>query len=87
MLKLSDGFKRLYPTIGVIVGLGLAFFGLALSLETIPLGTAYSIWAGAGTALTSLIGIVMYKESVSLPKIAGLTFIIVGVVLMKLATD
>ncbi|SEA60524.1 multidrug efflux SMR transporter [Paenibacillus sp. 276b] len=85
MLKLSDGFKKLYPTIGVIVGFGLAFTGLALSLEQIPLGTAYAMWAGAGTALTSMIGILVYKESVNIQKLAGLTGIILGVVLMKLA--
>lgn len=86
MLKLSNGFKKLYPSIGVFVGFGLAFYGLSTSLKAIPLGTSYAIWAGAGTALTSLIGIFIYKESVNLQKISGLICIVFGVVIMKLAT-
>jgi multidrug resistance protein EbrA len=87
MLKLSNGFKKFYPSIGVIIGMGLAFFGLSVSIESIPLGTAYAIWSGAGTALTSLIGIAVYKEAVNIKKIAGILFIISGVVIMKVATN
>ncbi|OKP90463.1 quaternary ammonium transporter [Paenibacillus helianthi] len=87
MLKLSNGFKNIYPSIGVIVGMSMAFYGLSVSIETIPLGTAYAIWSGAGTALTSVIGIVIYKEVVNIKKIAGILCIISGVVFMKIATN
>lgn len=66
MLKVSNGFKKLFPSIGVIIGMGIAFYCLSLSLKTIPLGTAYAIWSGIGTALTALVGVIVYKESFNL---------------------
>ncbi|WDH95259.1 multidrug efflux SMR transporter (plasmid) [Paenibacillus urinalis] len=87
MMKLSNGFKRKLPTLGLVVGMGLSFFCLSLALKTIPLGIAYAIWSGIGTALTALVGIILYKESITSSKITGLFLIIVGVVIMKLATS
>lgn len=85
MLKASNGFKKVLPAIGVILGMSTAFYCLSLALKTIPLGTAYAIWSGVGTALTALIGVVIYKELLNFKKILGLLFIIGGVMIMKLA--
>ncbi|MFF2019931.1 DMT family transporter [Paenibacillus sp. NPDC058177] len=85
MLKLSNGFKRVFPSIGVIIGMGVAFYSLSLALRTIPLGTAYAIWSGVGTALTALLGVVIYKENFNFKKFLGLLLIIGGVVIMKLS--
>ncbi|WP_054941010.1 DMT family transporter [Paenibacillus ihuae] len=86
LLKLSDGFKRLYPSIGVILGLGSAFYLLSLALQSISLGTAYAIWSGAGTALTAMVGVFFYKERLNVKKVLGLLLIIGGVITLKLAT-
>ncbi|WP_449600044.1 DMT family transporter [Paenibacillus sp. Marseille-Q9583] len=85
MLKVSNGFKRVFPSIGVILGMGLAFYSLSLALKTIPLGTAYAIWSGVGTALTAIIGVVIYKENFNLKKLLGLLLIIGGVIIMRLS--
>ncbi|CAH0240754.1 quaternary ammonium transporter [Bacillus sp. Soil745] len=87
MLKVSNGFKRLFPSIGVVIGMGLAFYCLSLSLITIPLGTAYAIWSGIGTALTALVGVIVYKEGFNLKKFLGLVLIIGGVVVLKLSSE
>ncbi|GIO23705.1 hypothetical protein J11TS1_22860 [Oceanobacillus sp. J11TS1] len=62
MLKASNGFKKILPTFGIVIGYAVAFYMLSLSLKAIPLGTAYAIWAGLGTALTALVGIIIYKR-------------------------
>ncbi|WP_285767029.1 multidrug efflux SMR transporter [Peribacillus sp. SI8-4] len=85
MLKVSNGFRRFFPSIGVIIGMGVAFYCLSISLITIPLGTAYAIWSGIGTALTALVGVIVYKENFNTKKILGLVLIIGGVVILKLA--
>ncbi|MDK8191088.1 multidrug efflux SMR transporter [Paenibacillus sp. UMB7766-LJ446] len=85
MMKLSNGFQKKLPIIGLILGMSTAFFCLSLALKIIPLGTAYATWSGVGTALTALVGIVFYKESVNIRKISALILIIAGVVIMKLA--
>lgn len=86
LLKLSDGFKRLYPSLGVVAGLGTAFYFLSLALQSISIGTAYAIWSGVGTALTATVGVFFYKEQLNVKKILGLLLIIGGVVTLKLAS-
>ncbi|WP_453991585.1 DMT family transporter [Bacillus nitroreducens] len=83
MLKMSEGFTILLPSIGVIIGYGLAFYCLALCLKSLPLSLAYAIWSGAGTALTAVIGALMWGEVFSTLKLAGIALIIGGVVLLN----
>lgn len=84
MLKATNGFKKLVPTIGVIIGYGAAFYALSLALKTLPLGMAYAIWAGLGTALTALVGILIFKENFNQKTLFGLVLIIGGVALLNL---
>jgi len=86
MLKLTNGFKKLLPSLGVVLGYSLAFYSLSLSLKTLPLGLAYAIWAGVGTALTALVGIVIYKEEFNRKKLFGLILIISGVIVLNVAS-
>lgn len=86
LLKLSNGFSSLIPSIGVIVSFGLSFLLLVVALKTIPLSFAYSIWAGLGTAGAGLIGILFFNEMLSKINIIGLFIIILGVVIMNINT-
>ncbi|WP_109078836.1 DMT family transporter [Aggregatibacter kilianii] len=83
MLKMSNGFSKLLPSLGVIVGFGCAFYFLSLALKDIPLGTAYAIWAGVGLVLTSLISVLIFGQKVDLWGIVGLGFILAGVVILN----
>lgn len=86
MLKASEGFKKVLPSLAFLIGMGTAFYCLSLALKAIPLGTAYAIWSGVGTALTALVGVVVYKEHFNHKKFWGLVLIIGGVAVMKLST-
>ena len=70
-MKYSEGFTRLWPSLLTVAGYLLAFTLLAQTLKTLSVGTAYAIWAGAGTAAIAAIGMVFMGESTSLAKIAG----------------
>ncbi|CAD5987748.1 small toxic metabolite efflux transporter subunit [Streptomyces sp. KY70] len=83
-MKYSEGFTRLWPSIGTAVGYLIAFTLLAQTLKTLSVGTAYAIWAGVGTAAVALIGILFLGESSSLVKIVGVGLIVVGVVVLNL---
>jgi multidrug resistance protein EbrB len=83
MLKLSNGFTVLAPSIGVVVGYGIAFYGLSLSLRTMPLSIAYAIWSGAGTALTALIGYLVWDEVFGVVKLLGIALIIGGIIVLN----
>ena len=84
-LKLSDGLTRLVPTLVVIVGYGLAFTALAFVLKRIEMGVAYAVWAGLGTALIALIGVIFFGESLNPLKIGSLSLIIIGLIGLNLA--
>lgn len=85
MMKLSDGFTRLWPSIAMVLGY-LATFGLlTLCLKTMQVGTAYALWAGLGTALVAVIGLVIFAEPLTVTKVAGVVLIIGGVVLLNLS--
>jgi small multidrug resistance pump len=81
-LKASDGFARLGPS-AVVVGYGLSFYLLALALKQIPLGVAYAIWSGLGTAGAVVAGILLWRESLNLAGVVGILLIIAGVVLLN----
>lgn len=83
MLKLSNGFTVLLPSFGVVLGFVLAFYFLALSLKYISLSLGYGIWAGAGTGLTTLVGIVFFKEAFNVITFISLAVIILGVILLN----
>lgn len=85
MLKVSNGFKRILPVICVIVGYGISFYLLSLTLMELPLSFTYAIWSGVGTILTTMAGIFLFKEKISKKGFIGIGFIIVGVILLNLA--
>ncbi|MGW7414209.1 DMT family transporter [Streptomyces sp. NPDC054863] len=83
-MKYSDGFSRLWPSLATVVGYLVAFGLLARALKSMPVGTAYAIWAGVGTAAVAVIGTVFLGESASAVKLAGIVLVIGGVVLLNL---
>ncbi|MUV06753.1 EamA family transporter [Planococcaceae bacterium Storch 2/2-2] len=83
LLKETKGFRRLLPTLGVVVGYGIAFYSLARALQTLPLGVSYAIWSGVGTAATAIIGWLIYHEQLTRNRRIGLCLIIVGVILLN----
>lgn len=84
LLKASQGFSKLFPTVGLLVSFTLAFFFLSLSLKTIPLNLAYAIWSGVGTIATVIISILIWKERINAASITGIALIVIGVVILNL---
>lgn len=82
-LKVSEGFTRLIPSLVVVVGYAIAFYGLALTLKTIPVGVAYAIWSGMGIVLVTLIGWFLFDQKLDPAAIIGMVLIITGVVVMN----
>ncbi|MBO6636826.1 MAG: QacE family quaternary ammonium compound efflux SMR transporter [Roseitalea sp.] len=82
-LKASDGFSRLFPSTITVIGYAVAFYFLALTLRTIPVGVAYAIWAGAGIVIISLIGLFLFGQKLDAAAIAGIGLIVAGVVVIN----
>ncbi len=83
MLKLSQAFTIIGPSIAVVVGYGISFYALSLCLKSLPLSLAYAIWSGVGTALTVVVGIVLWGDIFNLYSAIGISLIIGGVILLN----
>lgn len=83
-MKYSDGFTRLWPSLGTALGYLIAFVLLAQTLKTMSVGTAYAIWSGAGTAVVAAIGMLFLGESANALRILGVLLVIAGVVVLNL---
>ena len=83
-LKSADGFSRLGPSLLVVIGYASAFYFLSLTLRSIPLGIAYAIWSGVGVALVSIIGWIIYHQTLNAAALTGIALIIAGVVILSL---
>jgi small multidrug resistance pump len=86
-LRASEGFTKLVPSLLVVVGYGAAFFCLSLTLKDIPVGIAYAVWSGAGVALITLIGWLVFKQKLDAPALAGILLIVAGVVVIQVFSN
>lgn len=86
MLKLSNNFTKIWPSIGFLVFATGSFSLLAWSLKVLPIGTAYAVWTGIGAAGTAILGMLVFKDPVSVSRITAIVFIITGVVLLNFSS-
>ncbi|MCK5729048.1 MAG: multidrug efflux SMR transporter [Methylococcales bacterium] len=83
-LKYNEGFTKLIPSIVTCISGGCSFYLLMLAIKTLPLGTAYAIWTGMGAVGVAILGIFLFKESVDWIRLASISFIIIGMIGLKL---
>ena len=83
-LKASEGFTRSGPTALVVVGYGVAFWLLSLTLRAIPVGVAYATWSGLGIVLIALAGWWLYGQALDAWALLGMALIVAGVLIMNL---
>jgi quaternary ammonium compound-resistance protein SugE len=86
MLKLSSGVTKLWPSLGFLVFAAGSFSLLSWSLKTLPIGTAYAVWTGIGAAGTAILGMIIFKDPVSIARITAIAFIVTGVILLNFSS-
>jgi small multidrug resistance pump len=87
LMKATEGFTRLWPTVAVLVAYVLSFLLLAQAVKGIQVGVAYAIWSAVGTAAIVVIGALFLDEPFTTIKVAGVSLIIAGVVMLNLNTE
>jgi quaternary ammonium compound-resistance protein SugE len=85
-LKYSLGFSRLYPSITTLAAMGASIGLLSLALKTIPVGTAYAIWTGIGAAGTAALGIYLFSEPATIPRLICIGLIVAGIAGLKISS-
>ena len=83
-MKYSEGFTVLVPSIVTVIGYIASAVFLAMALRELPLGTAYAMWTGFGIVGTTLLGILLFNEKLSLPQVICIMMIVAGIVGLKL---
>lgn len=83
-LKFSEGFTKLIPSVIVVVGYGVSFYLLSLSLKVMSIGLTYAVWSGVGIVLTVIAGILVWHETLDWARIIGIIFIILGILIINL---
>ncbi len=83
-LKFTEGFTRFWPSVIVVACYASAFYLLSLTLETIPVGVAYAIWAGVGTTLIVLVGWIFIGQKLDTAAIVGISLIVTGVAVLNI---
>lgn len=84
LIKFTEGFTRLWPTVATLGCYGLAFLFLAQAVRTVPVSVAYAMWSGLGTAAIAAIGAAFLGEPLTVAKVVGIGLIVAGVVVLNL---
>ncbi|WP_433008435.1 DMT family transporter [Kribbella sp. CA-294648] len=83
-LKPSDGFSRFWPTAGVLVFGVISVVLLSKTLDRLPVGTAYAVWTGLGSLGVVTLGVLLFGEQLSFPRLACIALILIGVIGLRL---
>jgi quaternary ammonium compound-resistance protein SugE len=85
-LKYTDGFSKLWASVVTVSGMIASFYFLAQALKVIPVGTGYAIWTGIGAAGTAILGIILFSEPASLPRLICIGLIVAGIIGLKVSS-
>ena len=85
-LKYTDGFTKLWPTVGTVASMVVSLGLLGLAMKSLPVGTAYAVWVGVGAVGTAILGIVLLGEPANAGRMVSLALIVAGIVGLKLAS-
>lgn len=85
-LKYTDGFSRLWPSVGTLLAMAGSVGLLGLAMKSLPVGTAYAVWVGVGAVGTAIGGMVLMGEPATAARLLSLALIVAGIVGLKLAS-
>src|SRR6476659_11496544 len=84
-LKYTDGFTRLWPTLGTVAAMAISLALLGIAMKSLPVGSAYAVWVGVGAVGTAILGIILLGEPANAGRLFSLALIVAGIVGLKFA--
>ena len=85
-LKYTEGFTKLWPSVGTLTAMALSVILLGLAMRSLPVGTAYAVWTGIGAVGTVILGIVLFAEPANAARLACVGLIVAGILGLKLTS-
>lgn len=86
-LKYTQGFTRLWPSVGTLAAMSASVFLLAMAMRNLPVGTAYAVWTGVGAIGTAVLGICLFGESASAARLASIAAIAAGIIGLRVFSE
>ncbi|WP_413581426.1 DMT family transporter [Bdellovibrio sp. HCB288] len=86
-MKYADGFTRLIPSVLMVLCFAISFFCITFALKTLPVSVVYAIWAGVGTAIMAVLGLVIFNEPLPMQKVLATSLIVLGVVMLNFSGE
>lgn len=86
-LKYTEGFTRLWPTLGTVLAMAVSLGLLGMAMKSLPVGTAYAVWVGVGAVGTVIFGIVLFDEPANAGRLLSMAFILAGIIGLKLTSS
>lgn len=86
-LKYTEGFTRLWPTVGTVLSMVISLGLLGVAMKSLPVGSAYAIWVGVGAVGTVALGIVLFGEPMNAARLISVALIVAGIIGIKLTTS
>jgi quaternary ammonium compound-resistance protein SugE len=83
-LKYTEGFTRLWPSLWTVAAMAISVALLGIAVRQLPIGTAYAVWTGIGAVGTVILGIVLFGDPASAPRLICVALIIAGILGLKL---
>jgi len=84
-LKYTEGFTRLWPTVGTALAMVISVVLLGVAMKVLPVGSAYAVWVGVGAVGTVVLGIFLFGDAATLARLASVGLIVAGIIGLKLA--
>ena len=85
-LKYTEGFTRLWPTVGTVASMVISVGLLGVAMRDLPVGTAYAVWTGIGAVGTVILGILLMGDPANAPRLACVGLILAGIIGLKLTS-
>lgn len=85
-LKYTEGFTRLWPTVATVAAMVVSIALLGIAMRELPVGTAYAVWTGIGAVGTVILGMVLFGDSASWPRMLSVALILTGIIGLKIVT-
>ncbi|MCM2251787.1 MAG: quaternary ammonium compound efflux SMR transporter SugE [Ramlibacter sp.] len=86
-LKYTQGFTRLWPSVGTLAAMSASVLLLAMAMKNLPVGTAYAVWTGVGAIGTAVLGIYLFGESASAGRLASIAVIAAGIIGLRVFSE
>jgi quaternary ammonium compound-resistance protein SugE len=87
LLKFTDGFTKVWPSVGTVLAMGISMVCMSFALRVIPMGTAYAVWTGIGAVGTVILGMVLFAEPKNAVRLVCIGMIIAGIAGLKLSSS